>query len=193
MDNNKKYELTNECITVDLHKLYRIKSLQDFSDVRAGDLGGFLEKELNLAHEGNCWVYDDAKVYGNAYVYSGAKIKEQASLSENAHAYGNAVVSGIARMGGYSTASDNAIISYNIWLRNHEHITTDITSCYLKLNSDWVYDEPRASNIYISTKIDKLNEPSSSELSITYNGTEIKLSNPSAITSILEIICKTLN
>ena len=34
--------------------------------VKAGDLGGFVEKEENL--DDNAWVYDDAMVYDNARV-----------------------------------------------------------------------------------------------------------------------------
>ena len=44
-----KYELTQE--TKKLPNgiiLYRIKALNDFGDVKAGDLGGFVEKESNI-------------------------------------------------------------------------------------------------------------------------------------------------
>lgn len=58
----KKYELTNECITFTGRKLYRIKALVDFGDVKAGELGGYIEKEDNLSHDGNAWVSDNAKV-----------------------------------------------------------------------------------------------------------------------------------
>ena len=57
IENNKKYELTEEAIVVDGHKLHRIRALKDFADVKAGDLGGYVESEDNLSHEGNCWVY----------------------------------------------------------------------------------------------------------------------------------------
>ena len=40
----------------------------DFADVKADDLGGFIEKEANLDMEGNAWVYGKAKVCGNARV-----------------------------------------------------------------------------------------------------------------------------
>lgn len=64
----KKYELTNETIQIEGKKLYRIKALIDFGDVKAGDLGGFIEKESNLSHLGSAWIYDDAMVCGNAMV-----------------------------------------------------------------------------------------------------------------------------
>ena len=65
----KKYELTNESITLDNGtRLYRIKSLKDFGNVRAGEIGGYVQGEYNLSQEGNAWVYDDARVSGGARV-----------------------------------------------------------------------------------------------------------------------------
>ena len=63
-DIKKKYELTKETITtLGGRKLHRIRALKNFADVKVGDLGGFVEKEKNLSQQGDCWVYDDAKVY----------------------------------------------------------------------------------------------------------------------------------
>ena len=62
----KKYKLTEECKEHFGRKLYRIKALIDFGDVKAGDLGGYIESEKNLSHNDNCWVYGNARVYGNA-------------------------------------------------------------------------------------------------------------------------------
>lgn len=65
----KKFELTTEFITNFLGiKLFRIKALVKFGDVKKGELGGFVEKEENLEHYGNAWVYGDAQVYGDAKV-----------------------------------------------------------------------------------------------------------------------------
>ena len=72
----KKFELTSEFITnVFGTKLFRIRALVEFGNVKAGDLGGYIEKEENLDQDGdaevygNAWVYGNAKVYGNARVY----------------------------------------------------------------------------------------------------------------------------
>ena len=49
----KKFELTSEFITnIFGTKLFRIKALIEFGNVKAGELGGFVEKEENLNHEG---------------------------------------------------------------------------------------------------------------------------------------------
>lgn len=57
----KKFELTAEFVTnVFGKKLFRIKALIAFSNVKKGELGGFIEKEDNLSHSGDAWVYDNA-------------------------------------------------------------------------------------------------------------------------------------
>ena len=64
----KKYELTAEFIEKWGKKLFRIKALISFGSVEAGELGGYVEKEDNLAQTGNAWVSGDARVYGDAWV-----------------------------------------------------------------------------------------------------------------------------
>ena len=63
----KKYKLTSEKIEHFNTTLYRIEALIDFSDVKKGEKGGFIEKEENLSQEGNARVYGDAQVYGDVY------------------------------------------------------------------------------------------------------------------------------
>jgi len=43
-----KFELTNESISHFGVMLCRIKALRDFSNVKKGDLGGFIEKEFYM-------------------------------------------------------------------------------------------------------------------------------------------------
>ena len=70
----KKFELTSEFKMFLGRKLYRIKALVSFGNVSDGELGGFVEKEENLSHDGDAWVCGNAKVYGNAEVYGNAKV-----------------------------------------------------------------------------------------------------------------------
>ena len=49
----KKYELTAEFIEKWGKKLFRIKALISFESVEVGELGGYVEKEDNLAQTGN--------------------------------------------------------------------------------------------------------------------------------------------
>jgi carbonic anhydrase/acetyltransferase-like protein (isoleucine patch superfamily) len=109
----KKYKLTKS----DKEGLFRIVALRDFSDVKAGDIGGYVSGEHNLSHDGICWIYDDAKVYGNARVFSNAKVCDNAQVFGNARVYDNAQVFCIAWVHGnaliYNDAKvfDDAVIS----------------------------------------------------------------------------------
>ena len=121
----KKYKLTDECITIDEHKLYRIKALKDFSCVKKGDKGGFVESEDNLSQGGNCWICGDAKVFGNAVVcdnamifgdamvYSGAVIMSNAKVFGNAKVYSYAKVLGSASISGSAQVYDNVEVYVN--------------------------------------------------------------------------------
>ena len=93
----KKFELTDEFVTnVFGHKLFRIKALVAFGDVEKGELGGFIEKEDNLSHDDNAWVYGNAQVSGNAWVYGNAQVSGNAQVFDNARVFGDARVCGNA-------------------------------------------------------------------------------------------------
>ena len=68
----KKFEFTGEFIVYFGKKLFRIKSLIDFGDVKRGEVGGFVEKEENLSQDGDAWVYGNARVCDNALVCGSA-------------------------------------------------------------------------------------------------------------------------
>ena len=77
----KKYELTNETKTLaDDKVLYRIRALLDIPrhGVKAGDLGGLIEKEYNLSQYGDAWISSNAKVYGDARVCGDARVSGEA-------------------------------------------------------------------------------------------------------------------
>lgn len=74
----RKYKLTEETTTIVRNgaeiTLHRIQALRDFAIVKAGDKGGFIENEKNLAHKGDCWIYGNAKVCYNAWIYGNAEV-----------------------------------------------------------------------------------------------------------------------
>ena len=93
----KKFELTSESIVnIFGKKLFRIKALVEFGNVKEGELGGFVEKEENLSHEGNAWVSGDARVFGNAWVSGDARVFGNAWVSGDARVFGDAWVFGNA-------------------------------------------------------------------------------------------------
>ena len=84
--------------------LYRVRAIRDFSDVKAGDFGGFIEHDGNLSQEGDCWVYEDAIIANHS------------AVSDNAKIYGDSIVewsniSGDAKI--FDSKIENAYISGN--------------------------------------------------------------------------------
>ncbi|WP_208438732.1 hypothetical protein [Bartonella grahamii] len=148
----KKFALTNKTRVFGKHVLYRIKALKDFSDIKAGTLGGFIEKEDNLSHDGNCWVYDEALVFKNGHVYENARVFGKAVtcghiygharvydnaivagyVYNNAHVYGNAVISdnshvyGNARVYGKAIIYDNAYVYDNARVYENARIANNV-------------------------------------------------------------------
>lgn len=57
--------------------LRRIVALRDFGDVKAGDKGGWIEKEENLSQDGNAWVFGNAQVCGDAWVRGDAHVASE--------------------------------------------------------------------------------------------------------------------
>lgn len=107
----KKYEFTGETKKVGLFSnitVKRIRATVEFGRVKIGDLGGWIEKEENLSHENEAWVYDNAKVYGNAQVCGDAKVYGNAEVYGDAEVYGNAEVCGNAEVWGNAQVCGNA-------------------------------------------------------------------------------------
>src|SRR5574344_306154 len=111
----EKYEFTDKTREWHGHTLYRIKALKDFSHVKKGDLGGFVEKESNLSQLGDCWVYNDAKVYGNARVSENAIVCVEAKVFDDAEVCGNARVCGNTNVCGDAQVYGDARIYDYAW------------------------------------------------------------------------------
>lgn len=141
--------MTDDTIEFYGHTLHQIKALIDIPDrmVRTGDLGGWIESEENLSHEGSCWVDGEAKIYGHANVRDNACVCENACVCDNAcvcgyaEVYGNATVfgnaavceaacvCGNARVGGdaaevygYATVFGNAAVCGNAKVRDNAKV-----------------------------------------------------------------------
>lgn len=120
---NKKYELLkNDCINYKGRTLYRIKALKDFRNIKAGELGGYIENEKNLSHEGECWIYEYAKVYGNARVWEDAKVFGEAEVYDEAEVFGGARIRGNAKIYDEAGIFDNATVFENARVCNNARI-----------------------------------------------------------------------
>ena len=116
----KKYEiLKDRSLPMNGSEIYRIKALKDFGDVKAGDIGGFVESEDNLSHEGPCWIYGDAMVYHKAKVKDNAIVRDYVHVFNNARVMENAIVEGHARVSDDSTVFGNARVKDNANIFGH--------------------------------------------------------------------------
>ena len=90
---SKKYEIT-DITHPDFPHLRRIRALRDIPviGVKAGDLGGWVEGEHNLAHDSNAWVGDEAWVSGSARVVRSARVSGSARVFDMARVSGSAQV-----------------------------------------------------------------------------------------------------
>lgn len=100
---DKKYELLkDDYVKVGERTAYRIKVLKDFGNVKKGDLGGYIEKEENLSHDRNAWVFENAKVYDSAVI-----------KGPNVSVAGDVKVCGDCHIAAGTTATgDNTLTSY---------------------------------------------------------------------------------
>lgn len=144
---NKKYILTDETRLVEGRTLHRIKALAGFDagflKVKAGELGGWIQSEENLSHEGTAWVFDDAcimdsgKIVNSAKVYETAIVRdkavvagtavvcEHALIRDTAVVFGHALVGGNAIVGGTSGVFGNAHVDGHAYIRGDAKVYED--------------------------------------------------------------------
>lgn len=80
---------------------YRIRALRDFGDVQKGMLGGYVEEESCLSHEGDCWIY------GNSFVGKGCRVMEYSKIYDNTNIIGGVSIRGHSLVkGGFDISGD---------------------------------------------------------------------------------------
>ena len=127
-----KYSLTENVMNYNGRKVYQIKALKDFGDVKAGELGGWIGNEKNLSQSGNCWVSenaivcDDALVRDNAQVMGYARVFDSADISEEAKVSFNSKVSGCAEIFGNAFVGGN-IINDHVMIGGNAQVEGSIT------------------------------------------------------------------
>ena len=90
-----KYEITDIVHEEDPF-LHRRRALQDVGDqVKAGDLGGFVESESNLETDPSdgAWIFDDAIAAGDAYVDQDSCLRDTAIACDSAYVSNGSVLS----------------------------------------------------------------------------------------------------
>ena len=139
---SKKYEITNQTlVTPSGITLYRIRATRDIPSfsIKKGNLGGFVESEENLSHDGNAWIFHKARVYGDAVVcgnarvlgsaevFGGAVVGDDACIHNRAQVCGNAKVTGKAFIYGSAWVGDavqvcNAEVFRKTKMREHPNM-----------------------------------------------------------------------
>ena len=109
----KKYELTDKTKVIADVTLHRIRALIDIPEhnVKAGDLGGWIEAERNLSQKGAAWVADSARVMDSARV------------TDTALVMGSAWVTGKARVMGEARVTDTALVMGSAWVTGKARVT----------------------------------------------------------------------
>jgi len=131
-EQRKKYELTDETKMLGDIKLYRIRALKPLRTrgVGTGDkgLGGWVQSEDNLSHDGSAWISCDAMVWGNARVHGCTWIRGQAQVYDSAQVYDGASLNGLvivrdnAQVYGHAYATDDVIIRKNAKVHGHARL-----------------------------------------------------------------------
>ena len=122
----KKFEFTGETKTISLFfrtaTLHRIRAVAEFGLVKIGDLGGWIEKEENLSHEGKAWVWGNAKVCGDAKVWGNAEVWGNAKVCGDAKVWGNAKVWGDAKVWGNAEVCGDAKVCGDAEVFSASHV-----------------------------------------------------------------------
>jgi hypothetical protein len=149
-----KYELTKETIEASGITLFKIKALKSFGNVKAGDLGGYIQKLDNLSQDGHSWVYGNARAYGNAQVYGDAWVYGNARAYGDAQVYGNAEVcfGKIKNNSIYSIIeSQTGLKCFDNEVYCYKHVNEDLSSLHnskfkYKIGSYAIAENPEISN-----------------------------------------------
>lgn len=133
----KKYEiLYDQFIEIEGDiRVYPVRALKDFLDVKKGDLGGYIENESNLSHNGNCWVRHQAIVYNKSYVFGDAQVCGRSRIFDHAQISGKAIIMGDSCVYGYTRISGEAEISGSCNINKNPHISLDAV---IKDDTDYI-------------------------------------------------------
>ncbi len=94
-----------EADTTHTRWLRQIEALVDFTNVRAGERGGWVEDTTQLSQQGNCWLYDTS-----ALLYAGARVSGEARIC------GASIISHGAQIDGEASIDDS-------YISHHAHVT----------------------------------------------------------------------
>ena len=127
----KKYEFTGEVKYIGRKILHRIRAVRDIPEyeIKSGDMGGWLETEENLSHNGAAWVansacvMDSARVTDSALVMGTACVTGKARVTGSARVTGKASVTDSARVMGSARVTGEACVTGNACVTGKARVT----------------------------------------------------------------------
>lgn len=158
LEHKEKFELVKKNTKIAYNSngeeitLYQIRALRDFTCpfklnpdgeildqtlVKKGDLGGYVQKEENLSHEGGCWIFEEAEVRDNGRVEGNARltgrslvrdnavVKGYSCLAANAYVWGNAVLDGATQMKGLVSIGGNSRTNGYVSINGNSQVRGD--------------------------------------------------------------------
>lgn len=107
--------------------LYRIRALRDIPSLRIkkGMMGGYLEEEHNLAHEGDAWISMEALACKRARIFGDVHVMHDAIL-ENTKIGGEVVVSGEVHLIDSYIDAKRSLIADQVTIRDAYLVGVDI-------------------------------------------------------------------
>jgi hypothetical protein len=130
-----KYEFTGEVKYIGRKILHRIRAVRDIPEyeIKSGDMGGWLETEKNLSHNGSAWVTDSAVVMDEAFVTGDARVTDSARVTGLPLVAGNALVMENARVMGVARVTGAACVRGAAWVTGNAHIMN--SADYITINT----------------------------------------------------------
>jgi hypothetical protein len=124
-----KYEFTGETKDRFCRTLHRIRACRSFGNVNAGDIGGWIEKEENLDHDGTCWVSDNACVFDTAHVFGNAQVSNKAMVFHDARVFDDAQVSEAALVFDKASVYNRAKVFGRAWVGDSSAVCESARVC----------------------------------------------------------------
>ena len=120
---DKKYKLLkNDTIEYEGKILYRIKALKETLHYKKGELGGYIQSEENLSHDGSCWVKYNAMVFDKARIEDHALVKDRAMVYGFAIMEGHSEIRDNAKLYEYARIEDEVLIRGNAQVYGHARL-----------------------------------------------------------------------
>ena len=107
-------------------RFYLSLSRTNRSSIAVGTVGGYIENEANLSHEGNCWVFENGLVMDDAIVMDNARVdcvvKDSAVICDNASCLSSAGINVVRVIGDHAKVGVNSTLNGMYRISGHSSL-----------------------------------------------------------------------